>query len=83
MPPLSSKRLRQHSSNKALRELVNELAAERRSRSKLTAETAFSMRTRSFGKLVARVCQIFNMVQCPENLRVDQAAFYVQEEADY
>ena len=46
MPPLSSKRLRQHSSNKALRELVMELAEERRSRSKSTAETAFSMSKR-------------------------------------
>ena len=46
MPPLSSKCLRQRSSNKALRELVMELAEERRSKSKPTAETASSMSKR-------------------------------------
>ena len=99
MPPLSSKRLRQHSSNKALRELVMELAEERRSRSKSTAETAFSMSKRisqnkpptysGAGKPAAlkswlrEFDKLFNVVQCPEHLRVDQAAFYLQEEADY
>ncbi|XP_057518465.1 uncharacterized protein LOC130799384 [Amaranthus tricolor] len=61
MPPLSSKRLRQRSSNKALR----------------TGEpAALEGWLREFDKL-------FNVVQCPEHLRVDQAAFYLQEEADY
>ena len=99
MPPLSSKRLRQCSSNKALCEMVIELAEEKRSKSKPTVKTASSMSKRisqnkpptysGTGELVAleswlrEFDKLFNVVQCPEHLRVDQAAFYLQEEADY
>ena len=99
MPPLFSKRLRQCSSNKALRELVMELAEERRSKSKPTAETTSSMSKRisqnkpptcsgtgeptALESWLREFDKLFNMVQCPEHLRADQAAFYLQEEADY
>ncbi|XP_057543963.1 uncharacterized protein LOC130823359 [Amaranthus tricolor] len=99
MPPLSSKRLRQRSSNKALRELVMELAEERRSKSKPTAEIASSISKRisqnkpptysgtgepaALESWLREFDKLFNVVQCPENLRVNQAAFYLQEEADY
>ena len=99
MPPLSSKRLRQRSFNKVLRELVMELVEERRSKSKPTAETASSMSKRisqnkpptysetgepaALESWLREFDKLFNVVQCPENLRVDQAPFYLQEEVDY
>ena len=87
MPPLSSKRLRQRSSNKALCELVMELAEEWRLKSKLTAETDSSMSKRisqnkpstcsgtgepaALESWLREIDKLFNVVQCPENLRVD------------
>ena len=99
MPPLSSKRLRQHSSNKALRELVMELAKERRLKTKSTIETTSSVSKRisqnkpptysgagqpaALESWLREFDKLFNVVQCPANLRVDQIAFYVQEVANY
>ena len=99
MPPLSSKCLRQHSSNKALRELVMELPEETRSKSKPTAETTSFMSKRisqnkppmysgngepaALESWLREVDKLFNVVRCPEHLMVGQAAFYLQEEADY
>ena len=76
-----------------------ELAEERRSMSKPTTETASSVSKKisqnkppsysgteepaALESWLREFDKLFNVVQCPENLRLEQAAFYLQEEADY
>ena len=99
MPPLSRKRLSRNDANRTLRNLVKALsnvsAPRERSVSELVSEMSkrisqskpstfdgkgelseLELWFREFDKL-------FDVIECPEELKVNQAAFYLVGEADY
>ncbi|XP_057532976.1 uncharacterized protein LOC130810869 [Amaranthus tricolor] len=99
MPPISRKRLSGSGANRTLRSLVralvdigtprersvSELASEMSKRISLSKPSTFNRKgepselelwLREFDKL-------FNVVECPEELKVNQATFYLVGEADY
>ncbi|XP_057532971.1 uncharacterized protein LOC130810864 [Amaranthus tricolor] len=99
MPPLSRKRLSRNSANRTLRSLVRALTDVGTPRERSVSELASDMSKRisqskpsTFnGKgepselelWLREFDKLFDVVECPEELKVNQAAFYLVGEADH
>ncbi|XP_057532830.1 uncharacterized protein LOC130810712 [Amaranthus tricolor] len=99
MPPISRKRLSRNGANRTLRNLVKALSNASAPREKSVSELASEMSKRisqskpstfdgkgepSEQELWLREFdKLFDVVECPQELKVNQAAFYLVGEADY
>ena len=99
MPPLLRKRLSRHDANRTLRNMVKALSSVSAPRERSTSKLASEMSKRSSqskpstfdgkGKpselelCLREFDKLFDVVECPKELKVNQAAFYFVGEADY
>ena len=99
MPPISRKRLSKNNTNRTLRDLVKALTEVNVPRVKSLSEQAFEMSKRishkkpsPFGgegepseleNWLREFDKLFDVVECPEELKVNQVAFYLIGEVDY
>ena len=99
MPPISRKRLFKNNTNRTLRDLVKALIEVNAPRVKSFSEQASEMSKRiSYNKpspfdgkgeqselenWLREFDKLFDVVECPEELKVNQVAFYLIGEVDY